>query len=110
MIKILLNFKGIFFYFKKVYYICSMEQHNDNQNTNLNSNYTRRLCANCGKTDEAIDSCETCKPKGMLGWVCPVCGTGNSPFSSTCPCKSFGGQIRYQDGITDWYSQQNNTK
>jgi hypothetical protein len=23
---------------------------------------------------------------GMHGWVCPVCGRGNSPFSSNCPC------------------------
>jgi hypothetical protein len=83
------------------------QQHNDNQNTGGNT--VSRTCS-CGKADEAMDNCQMCKPKGMLGWVCPVCGRGNSPFSSTCPCKSFGGQIRYQDGITDWYSQQNNTK
>jgi len=23
------------------------------------------------------------------GWVCPVCGRGNSPFTSTCPCQPF---------------------
>lgn len=23
----------------------------------------------------------------MQGWVCPVCGGGNSPFASRCPCK-----------------------
>jgi hypothetical protein len=22
----------------------------------------------------------------LLGWKCPVCGRGNSPFNSTCPC------------------------
>lgn len=21
-----------------------------------------------------------------LGWECPVCGRGNSPFTTTCPC------------------------
>jgi rubredoxin len=21
-----------------------------------------------------------------LGWICPVCGRGNSPFTPTCPC------------------------
>jgi len=21
-----------------------------------------------------------------LGWICPVCGRGNGPFSSICPC------------------------
>lgn len=30
------------------------------------------------------------KPKmttGLSGWVCPVCGSGLSPFTSVCPCK-----------------------
>jgi hypothetical protein len=60
-----------------------------NQNTGGNANSTFRTCLTCGKKDEAMDSCEICKPKGMTGWVCPVCGRGNSPFSSTCPCKGF---------------------
>lgn len=21
------------------------------------------------------------------GWICPVCGKGNAPFSLACPCK-----------------------
>ncbi len=25
----------------------------------------------------------------LLGWKCPVCGRGNSPWSSTCPCQPF---------------------
>lgn len=54
-----------------------------------NGKFNHRTCLDCGKTDEAIDSCERCKPKGMLGWICPVCGRGNSPFSSSCPCVSF---------------------
>lgn len=52
-------------------------------------NYTHRTCLTCGKKDEEIDSCERCKPKGMLGWICPVCGRGNSPFSLSCPCTPF---------------------
>jgi len=26
------------------------------------------------------------KPQ-LYGWICPVCGRGNSPFTDTCPCK-----------------------
>lgn len=27
------------------------------------------------------------KPK-MVGWICPVCGRGLSPFTSVCPCNA----------------------
>lgn len=63
-----------------------MEQ---NQTTGGNLKFSKRTCLTCGKTDEAIDNCDTCRPKVMLGWICPVCGRGNSPFSSVCPCTSF---------------------
>ena len=22
----------------------------------------------------------------IKGWICPVCGRGNAPWSATCPC------------------------
>jgi len=24
----------------------------------------------------------------MMGWVCPVCGRGLSPYTAVCPCKN----------------------
>jgi hypothetical protein len=25
---------------------------------------------------------------GQVGWICPVCGMGLSPFTTSCPCKT----------------------
>ncbi len=30
---------------------------------------------------------------GMIGWICPVCGRGLSPYTYICPCKN--GNIKY---------------
>ena len=32
---------------------------------------------------------ETINPPKMVGWICPVCGRGLSPFTSICPCKGY---------------------
>lgn len=26
----------------------------------------------------------------MVGWICPVCGRGLSPYTLVCPCKETG--------------------
>ena len=35
---------------------------------------------------ESLMSTETTNPPKMVGWICPVCGRGLSPFTSVCPC------------------------
>lgn len=40
---------------------------------------------NISKTSKSVS--ETVNRPVQYGWICPVCGRGNSPFTSTCPCK-----------------------
>lgn len=55
-----------------------------------NINYSNiPACPDCGKEilgDNHI--CFTTKSAPFIGWVCPVCGKGNSPYCLTCPCVS----------------------
>ena len=42
-----------------------------------------------GGTNDGL--CATCRNNPpfvapMTGWICPVCGRGNAPFTSSCPC------------------------
>lgn len=39
------------------------------------------------QTTGTLDS-ETANPPQMVGWICPVCGRGLSPFTTVCPCKN----------------------
>lgn len=44
-----------------------------------------------GKINKQIDKSKICQPATphFIGWICPACGRGNSPFSSMCPCQGF---------------------
>ena len=49
------------------------------------------------QTSTAIEQ-ETAKQEtaikfGNYGWICPVCGRGNSPFTTTCICRPVNTQI-----------------
>lgn len=61
------------------------------------SNSISAFCEKCGKPFVSYNtSAETCKcynvpvnkPIGLVGWICPVCGAGMSPYTDRCLCKS----------------------
>ena len=41
-------------------------------------------------TASGIGKSETYNQPKMVGWICPVCGRGLSPFTAVCPCKNDG--------------------
>ena len=63
----------------------------------LQSGEIEMKCKQCNMVELSIGNidglCPNCRilngnlKVGMSGWVCPVCGRGNSPFVGTCPCK-----------------------
>ena len=81
-------------------------------------NYTTGTvhCDACGRLISGIwttvngrNICDVCyhflfpKPQatGMLGWICPKCGRGLSPFVSECPCGPDGPLLTTDSGTGD---------
>lgn len=64
-------------------------------------------CLSCGTALDSSGACPRCgyplqtpavsnaprdpapAPSGPVGWVCPVCGRGMSPFATQCPCRGW---------------------
>lgn len=90
---------GKFPYFKKL----TMYSNSNNQVTTSGTNnwLTNVKCPNCGKFDAKYpifssgmtpvpfcncDEQQENKKQTIMGWKCPVCGRGNSPYKMTCDC------------------------
>lgn len=60
-------------------------------------------CISCGKEltsgDGSLMMCGQCRTKAQfpipvnMGWICPVCGRGNSPSTTTCLCQPLNFKI-----------------
>lgn len=40
-----------------------------------------------GTSTHSQEICKCDKKYGMMGWICPNCGAGMSPFTDRCGCK-----------------------
>ena len=70
----------------------------------------RKNCVTCGylesnlpnllktTTNDLINRPEN-NPSGLMGWICPKCGRGLSPYTNCCPC-SIEFEIKYDTNLT----------
>ena len=50
---------------------------------------------------ESLMSTEKTSTQNLMGWICPVCGRGLSPFTTMCPCKDLKGMIKDENNVSD---------
>lgn len=56
--------------------------------SNILDGYTKEVLMRSQAT--CVSNLETEINPKMVGWVCPICGRGLSPFALVCPCKETG--------------------
>lgn len=42
-----------------------------------------------GTTQTSETESVTINPPKIVGWICPICGRGLSPYTTACPCKGW---------------------
>jgi hypothetical protein len=69
---------------------------------NINSTGTKAYVDNTSTT--AVPSLQSIynppRPRGEVGWICPVCGRGNAPSTAYCNCNITKPDIVYANGGT----------
>ena len=69
---------------------------------NINSTGTKAYIDNTSTT--AAPSLQSIynppRPRGEVGWICPVCGRGNAPSTAYCSCNMTKPDIVYANGGT----------
>lgn len=69
---------------------------------NINSTGTKAYVDNTSTT--AVPSLQSIynppRPRGEVGWICPVCGRGNAPSTAYCSCQMTKPDIVYANGGT----------
>ena len=55
-----------------------------------------KICSGC----RLFTPVDNVKLNGPYGWICPVCGCGNAPWTSQCNCTNKDYLITYSNGKT----------
>lgn len=68
---------------------------------NINSTGTKAYVDNTSTSAPSLQSIyNPPRPRGEMGWICPVCGRGNAPSTAYCSCQMTKPDIVYANGGT----------